>query len=612
MPGTPATPTRPLASTVMVLMLAFSLSITALLAYLGGAAPATPTQDRYVTSKANTPDPFRLPGCILQGQTPLNALDQPCKTSRPSQLWPQHAEPLLNDVLIYTQARRGHSPNMLALPAAPSQPPALATPIIQGRHVHLALQDKVQSPAQTTAECYTGNAAACQRCTWCHTDKAAEMFEGARARSLGLLVINAHSGAIEAAASAYTACHAQQQRGKPGPGCPQLPNTLQPHPERLGNQTFEPAAKPGSITKIIIALALYEDGLSPLEAAKMPLILTQSLTPELIDIVMCKAQSFDAACAQRRLAAIAAMAGKLGWNKAGVDVLGSGQLPGLQAQRFGARLLSGMTSPQRSSLTQAGLTACAAQRWQACQGEHLVNIVAELFGTGEALASPLGVGNALLHLAAGANRQAEVPLAHLIDAAQDDAGQTQSVVPGLAPAVNQAVAQAVLKGLSASTTEGTAKTACLAAASALPGGRLPCAPGKNGPNLFIAGKTGTPIFSADISKKVSLPLDQWRAQCERYREQLAQFPASQPGHYRLKNERLKCNMVPTKYFAMLLREPGSQQWDKIVVALAERNWNQRTGLIDSPNDTGANVAAEASLALVNALYHPSQPAQIQP
>jgi hypothetical protein len=66
MPATPAPTTRPLASTVMVLMLAFSLSITALLAYLGAAAPATPTptQDRYVTSKANTPDPFRLPGCI--------------------------------------------------------------------------------------------------------------------------------------------------------------------------------------------------------------------------------------------------------------------------------------------------------------------------------------------------------------------------------------------------------------------------------------------------------------------------------------------------------------------------------------------------------------------
>jgi hypothetical protein len=53
----------------MVLMLAFSLSITALLAYLRAAAPATPTQDRYVTTKANTPDPLRLPGCILQGQT---------------------------------------------------------------------------------------------------------------------------------------------------------------------------------------------------------------------------------------------------------------------------------------------------------------------------------------------------------------------------------------------------------------------------------------------------------------------------------------------------------------------------------------------------------------
>ena len=48
---------------------------------------------------------------------------------------------------------------------------------------------------------------------------------------------------------------------------------------------------------------------------------------------------------------------------------------------------------------------------------------------------------------------------------------------------------------------------------------------------------------------------------------------------------------------------------KVVVVLAERNWNQRTGLIDSPNDRGPNVAAEAGLSLVNALYHPAPDAR---
>ena len=63
-------------------------------------------------------------------------------------------------------------------------------------------------------------------------------------------------------------------------------------------------------------------------------------------------------------------------------------------------------------------------------------------------------------------------------------------------------------------------------------------------------------------------------------------------------------MNPTKWYAFLASAPGSKTWDKVIVVLAERNWNRQTGLIDSPNDNGANVAAEIGLALVNGLYRP--------
>ena len=43
-------------------------------------------------------------------------------------------------------------------------------------------------------------------------------------------------------------------------------------------------------------------------------------------------------------------------------------------------------------------------------------------------------------------------------------------------------------------------------------------------------------------------------------------------------------------------------WTKIIVVLAERNWNKITGLIDTPNDQGSNVAAEAGLVFISSIY----------
>jgi hypothetical protein len=576
------------------------------------ATPAklsTLLQEGESAAKQSLPDPFRLNGCIgLSPTTAQGKAAAPCdRTVVSADAWPPHADHLLNSVFSYAAAKRGHSPNMEVLHTAPG----LETPIVQGRHVTLTIDPIIQDSAQTTAACYTGDAAACRRCAWCNTANAAVMYEQARARSLGLLVLDAKSGAIEAAASAYTPCYEQQQRGaQHSPGCPLLPNVLAPHLDRLGNQAVEQSAKLGSMTKIPITLALQKTGLSSAEASALPDILTYSRTPDLIDIVMCKTKRFDPACARRRLGAVANMTVALGW-RGDVDVLGAGQLPGLNAKRFTARLLSHsdgtLMTAHAVTLSQEAMQACSQQRWHHCQGADLVNMVAELFGTGEALGTPIGVGNALLHLAGHA--EAPVPQAHLIRAAQDDAGQMHTVSPNLPPVLRADQSNLVLQGLSRTASQGTARAACLAAATALPGTLLPCMGQSNGSsnvNIRIAGKTGTPIFSADNDdKKTSMPLPQWRAHCSQVRQEFAQTLVRNAHWYALKNEVGKCNMVPTKWFAFLVGAPGSSSWDRVIVVIAERNWNQRTNLIDSPNDSGSNVAAEAGLALVNALYRPN-------
>lgn len=551
-------------------------------------------------------DPFRISGCMV-----FSHAIAPCDANAVVTMGslPPHVNSLRNELMRYVSATRGSSPNIEVLRFAPG----LQTPIVQGRHLTLRLTPAVQDRAQITAACYSGDTAACQNCKWCNIGTAADMFEQARARAVGILVLDAHTGGIEAAASAYTPCYGLQQQGNPpAPDCPVLPNTLVRHLDRMENQAIEQTAKPGSITKIVIAVGLQKAGLHSTEVAALPDILTHSRTADLIDIVMCKTQDFEPVCAKRRLTAVADTAVTMGWNH-DVDLLGAYQLPGLQAQRFTGRLLSHsrgssmISAATKVAFTRATLHDCSKKHWRNCKGEQLVNLVAELFGTGEALVSPVGVGNALLQLAASANSQTLAPQVHLVQSAQDNTGKTVSVQAVLTKAASLAQTDPVLQGLLKTATQGTARSACLAAASAMPGSLLPCAAPVGGwsqPALRIAGKTGTPVFSADQGDKKSLSLNQWRAHCRKIRVGLAALDKESQTRISLLNEAGKCNMTPTKWYAFLTSAPGSKTWDKVIVVLAERNWNQQTGLIDSPNDNGANVAAEIGLALVNGLYRP--------
>ncbi len=567
-------------------------------------------------------DPFRLAGCFFTNHAPAFATSL-ALASAPSKLAPTsacpeaavqdatnalpHIQNLLTPVHQYSSPLRGQSPNTRSWANASS-----STQLMQGRHVSAAWHQPSQDFAQTTAACYTGDLAACQQCHWCNKEQAGSMFESARARAMGILIVDVQTGAVEAAASAYTPCYASRQKGeRAAQGCPQLPSLPDGTPpkrsHRNNSQSLMQMAAPGSQVKLPIALGLLEAGLTRQEAQTLPSILTRSASTELIDMVMCKSQGFAPDCARHRLSSIARLARRMDAGSSHADILSAGQIDGLHAPVFASRLLD-FAHPAQSDdwaqLQAQTLRACSQKppetAWRNCQGRVLNNLLAELFGTGNALASPVGMANTLLQLAAVANGQASAAQAHLIAWAQRSDGTSQSVQPSTPLAFSRAVAQPVLQGLQDTHTfpAGTARSACASARKATPSGAWHIACTANAAqSIRVASKTGTPVFSGDRK-----PLPVWRAECQNFADELARTRQGHARWYTLRNEIAKCQMPPMKWYSMLVGLPGSSTWDKVVVVLSERNFNQSTQMVDNVNDEGPNVSAEAGLAVVNALY----------
>ncbi|CAK0754072.1 hypothetical protein CCP3SC15_190029 [Gammaproteobacteria bacterium] len=126
---------------------------------------------------------------------------------------------------------------------------------------------------------------------------------------------------------------------------------------------------------------------------------------------------------------------------------------------------------------------------------------------------------------------------------------------------------------------------------------LRCTSGARNTPLKLAGKTGTPLFPAD-----TLTLSEWRNHCARPADQ-SKVGQSRGEHHQ--QELARCGLSPYKWYAALTGDTNNEDWDKAVVVVTERNWNQRTGYVDSVEDKGSNVAAEIGLALANVLTSPS-------
>lgn len=141
------------------------------------------------------------------------------------------------------------------------------------------------------------------------------MLESARARMAGTLVVNAKTGVIEAAASAYTPCYEAQRSGRFDVNCLTLPEAPQARDWMLTNRALYAQAMVGSLTKVPMALGLIRSR-SPLTMsdARLDTALSHSETEKFIDDALCADQAFNPACISRRVGSLIEAGHTLGWN----------------------------------------------------------------------------------------------------------------------------------------------------------------------------------------------------------------------------------------------------------------------------------------------------------
>lgn len=512
-------------------------------------------------------NPFLLPGCVFIETDQANAVPGCPDTAGMQAI---SAKDLKKDALwsvLANYAKPGDSNHYDYVSNG------VAGQLQQGAQVYLTLKQQTQTAAQNAASCFTGDLNACHRCPWCNVAATNTFYEQARARMLSVVVVDVASGNIEALASSESACYQALHSGQAlSADCPKLPTDSAVRPYKLGNHAFM-EVMPASLVKIPLTAALLEQDL-PLATRNQLLNdwLVRSDTEAYIDTVLCKDQAFAIGCVERRFKSLQKQIDAFQFNSPNHDLLDGVMNNGLDFAIPSMRWLSNTKQP---AFDVDAITRCyqhgAEQRWSGCQGEALVNYLAELYGQGNAMSTPLTIAQMLLKLAHAEQGHSLLPPVHL----------RQQLAPSLPVALSQNSAIAIVQAMQQTHVRGSAKAACDAAKTVNPG--LMCIAQTNA-KWRIAGKTGTQSFSAD-----ALPLTQWRNECQ----SLKQLPQLNPQQ---RHQLTKCGFAPYKWYAALAG-PANQPFSKIVVVLAERNW-RLDGSIDSRFDKGSNVAAELGLSLI--------------
>ena len=480
----------------------------------------------------------------------------------------------------------------------------IKTRIGQGDSVTLSVDLRTQAEAQGLVECYVGP---CERLLAAQK-QGGQMLEGARARMASVLVVDVPTGKVQAAASGHTPCYEAHHQGKSRQGCLPLPQPPAARPWMVVNQALHGEAMCGSLCKLQASLALLRAS-APLaqNAAAFKTAIRESQTERFIDNFLCADKGFNTACSHRRLLSLVQATQDLGGSSAclvgarscrSMDLLGGVEQASLPVARL--RLMTDPSSQNRSLLelyppggktfSAEAAEVCHAKgypnRWRGCRGEGLVAHIAELFGQGNARTSPAGVAQALLTLAQAAEpkpRPQRLQLSLLQGGGvATDAGSSQ---------VSMQHAQLLLEAMQEPIKSGgTAHVSCLKSITA--DALLNC---NNDGQWVVAGKTGTPLFPHDAMTYMAR-----KQACDRIR--------ARPGTASSRHEWARCVVPPTKWFAFLLgqRVNGHIRWKKAVVVLAERNWNARTGLLDTPFDRGGSVAAELGLRMARSLVEQAQ------
>ncbi len=479
--------------------------------------------------------------------------------------------------------------------------------IPQGAHIDITLDAARQAQAQSLVECMTGHASACATAgvpehTW------AQNSEGAAARMFGVVVLDVKTGAIEALASANSACYEAEHSGASLPvHCPTAALLRKrPLPGKLDHHALD-GAKPGSLVKPIMVLAFMRD---PLLGPKLRIKgsvarnallddIKNSDSPNFLDRAYCRDLHFIDCT---RLQRISDAATDLGWNVQENNPMALAQR---DADKFSVHILTphflqtvnsqGQWEGIPLQVKAEQAKECAiGNRWKKCRGE-VADTASELIGQGSAVASPLTIAGMLKGIANAANGEREQVPTHLLQSVHGRLhGQAAILLPDEAPVplhITKEEASLVLEGMSLTHHGGTASSGCLKAYGETQDAADACRRLKG-----VAGKTGTPGFADEVYTWV-----QRTAVCNTIEQQLGKEHVSAEQRLRLIEARARCVQNPFKWYAAVLRDDPTSDtgpWSKIVVVLAERNYRS-DGWIDSKGDVGSpNVAAELGFRLI--------------
>lgn len=494
----------------------------------------------------------------------------------------------------------------VAEPQGGNRVPVLGRETAQGAHVHLTLVSEAQTGAQGLARCYTGDGEAC-RALGLDPALWRDRYEGAAARRVGILQLDIKSGEIELLASATSPCYRQDNDG-PGHGatCPDLPLVPDYRPANLANFALFGSAMWGSLDKPLLALGLLRSDLGPhlrSGAGRREFIadLKTSNSEAFMDRLFGKDQGWrdtgrlgqvsrvaddldqngNCTAGARHCGVLEPLLGGAGhWHTSGTRIFRepkrdeNGRLQGWQ--------------PMTGGYSQEWAGRCARQRWHQCSGGHPVDLLAEAWGQGHSQASPLGIAALWGRIGAAANGARTVTPPHLVARVSRQGWPDLLPAPPVAVAIPRDDARLVLEGMGLThSAGGTAHGACVRAlGSATICNRLE----------GVAGKTGTPMY--DDAKT----LGERRKHCAAVERELNQAPGPQRKAV-LRAEQAHCAMAPIKWYAALMRSdprPGAP-WDKVIVAIAERNFERESGLVDGAKKgprPGANVAAEIAFQFI--------------
>lgn len=569
------------------------------------------------------PNPWRgLPGCLWLTSTkearlwPVSAGDRyACALFEPTPLKiaqglevPPQMEAFLNDLQPLLAAPPQARPGLPTKDQAPSRAPATITvggnPITHGHHLTTTINALQQPLAQSIVACMTGHIDECWK-TNIPLNRWANHFEGAATRMATLVQVDLASGAIEVLASDHSACYEADATGnhefESNAGCPHIAHAPRKKALwRLQNHSLYSQEKPGSLIKIVLALALLRSDLGE-QILRNPQVfitaLKESDTPKFFDWLYCKDQGYSLNC--KRFQLLDQAVRDLGLTGESIPMLAANSEKLVGPLAAGGRMLQEIAPATGTVVRWQAMplvatspslrSACAANHWSQCSGQELAAQAAEIWGSGSSAASPLSMAVAFARLGQASTKI--LAQAHLLSLHDTDRPRESSTNP-IDPRHAKLILQGLIEtnhGATISSKPGTAFGACLA----VYGSQAKC-----NAITFIAGKTGTPGFSHD-----RLRIDDREILCAAKRAEATHF-ASKDWSPALRAELNRCASTPVKWYAAIFSSDARAglPFDKAIVVLTERNWSKVTGKVDSALDKETpNIAAELGLRYIRAV-----------